>query len=205
MFFEPRDGMRPSPLKHNPINAIVCPRPIGWISTLTADGIPNVAPFSYFNAVSADPPYVMFAPNTKAPGEVKDSYENLRAVPEFVASIVSAAQGEMMNATSAPFENGVNEFEVCGIEAAPSRCVRPPRVASSRAALECRVHDILTLPKGADGRDSRVVIGEVVGIHIDDAMIEDGRVNEAALDPLARLGYSNYSTLGEIREILRPR
>ena len=196
--------MRPSPLKHNPLNAIVCPRPIGWISTLTADGVPNVAPFSYFNAVSADPPYVMFAPNTKARGEVKDSYENLKAVPEFVASIVSAAQAEMMNATSAPFANGINEFDVCGIEASASECVRPPRVASSRAALECKVYEIVTLPKGADGRDSHVVIGEVVGIHIDDTLIEDGRVNVAALEPLARLGYSNYTTLGEILEILRP-
>ena len=204
MFFLPSDGMRPSPLKHNPLNAIVCPRPIGWISTLTADGVPNVAPFSYFNAVSADPPYVMFAPSTRLPGEVKDSFENLKAVPEFVASIVNARQAEMMNATSAPFENGINEFEMCGVEAVPSRCVRPPRVASSRAALECKVYEIVTLPQGADGRDSRVVIGEVVGIHIDDAMVEDGRVNEGALEPLARLGYSNYTTLGKVLEILRP-
>lgn len=204
MFFEPNDGMRPSPLKHNPMNAIVCPRPIGWISTLTAAGVPNVAPFSYFNAVSADPPYVMFAPNAKAPGEVKDSYANLKAVPEFVASIVSAAQAEIMNATSAPYANGINEFEACAIEAAPSQCVRPPRVASSRAALECKVHEIVTLPQGDDARDSHVVIGRVVGIYIDDAMIADGGVNEAALQPLARLGYSNYTTLGQILEILRP-
>ena len=196
--------MRPSPLKHNPLNAIVCPRPIGWISTLTAEGVPNVAPFSYFNAVSADPPYVMFAPNTKARGEVKDSYENLKAIPEFVASIVSAAQADIMNATSAPFAHGINEFEACGVEAAASQCVRPPRVASSRAALECKVYEIVTLPKGADGRDSRIVIGEVVGIYIDEAMIADGRVDEAMLAPLARLGYSNYSTLGGIQEILRP-
>jgi len=171
---------------------------------MTADGSPNVAPFSYFNAVLADPPYVMFAPNARPSGKNKDSYGNLKAVPEFVASLVSASQAQSMNATSAPFAPEISEFETCGIRSAPSKCVRPPRVAGSYAALECKVYETVTLPQGPDGRDSHVVIGEVVGIYIDDAVIENGRVSESALDPLARLGYLNYTTLGKILEIERP-
>lgn len=204
MFFKPSDGMRPAPLRHNPVNALICPRPIAWVSTVGADGTPNLAPFSYFNAVSADPPFVMFAPNAKAPGEVKDSYANLQAVPEFVVSLVSRAQAEAMNASSKPYPPGVNEFEQCGVEPAPSQTVRPPRVASSHAAFECRVFEIVALPGGTDDRGSYVVIGAVTGIYIDDLVIEDGCVIERALDPLTRLGYFNYGTLGEVFAIPRP-
>lgn len=204
MFFKPRDGMRPAPLTHNPFNALVGPRPIAWVSTVTADGVPNLAPFSYFNAVSADPPFVMFAPNAKGPGAAKDSYANLVAVPEFVVSLVSRAQAEQMNATSKAYAHGVDEFERCGIAAAPCHTVRPPRVAGSLAALECRVYELVTLPVGSDQRASHVVIGEVTGIHIDDSVIEHGQVSERRLDPLARLGAFNYGTLGEIFAIARP-
>ena len=204
MFFETAHGMRPAPLKHNPLNALVQPRPIAWVSTIDAGGVTNLAPFSYFNAVSADPPFVMFAPNPKGPGESKDSYANLAAVPEFVVSLVSRAQAQPMNATSASMPHGVSEFSACGIASAPSRCVRPPRVADSRAALECTVHEILALPGGSDDRVSYVVIGAVVAIHIDDALIENGRVIEQRLDPLTRLGYFNYGTLGEVFELMRP-
>lgn len=204
MFFETALGMRPAPLKHNPINALVQPRPIAWVSTVDAAGATNLAPFSYFNAVAAEPPFVMFAPNPKGPGESKDSYANLLAVPEFVVSLVGRAQAEAMNATSASLPRGVSEFSTCGIESAPSRCVRPPRVAASRAALECTVHEIVALPGGSADRVSYVVIGAVVAIHIDDALIENGRVVERRLDPLTRLGYFNYGTLGEVFELMRP-
>jgi flavin reductase (DIM6/NTAB) family NADH-FMN oxidoreductase RutF len=204
MFFKTADGMRPAPLTHNPLNALVCPRPIAWISTIDAQGKPNLAPFSYFNAVSADPPYVMFAPNAKAPGESKDSYANLLEVPEFVVSLVTRAHGEIMNATSRDYPRGVSEFERCGVTSAASQCVRPPRVANARAALECTLFEIIALPQGSDNRASYVVIGAVVGVHIDDALIEDGKVIEARLDPLARLGYFNYGTLGEVIKIPRP-
>lgn len=204
MFFKTSDGMRPSPLKHNPLNALVCPRPIAWVSTVTAEGIPNLAPFSYFNAVSAEPPFVMFAPNAKAPGSAKDSYANLQVVPEFVVSLVNRGQAEVMNATSKAYPHGVSEFEACGITPVPSQTVRPPRVAWSRAALECRVFEIVTLPSGGDDRGSYVVIGAVSGIYIDDALIEDGRVIETRLEPLTRLGYFNYGTLGEVFAMPRP-
>lgn len=204
MFFRTRDGMRPAPLTHNPLNALVGPRPIAWISTVAADGTPNLAPFSYFNAVSADPPFVMFAPNAKGPGAAKDSYANLSAVPEFVVSLVSRAQAAQMNATSKAYGHGVNEFERCGIAAAPCHTVRPPMVAASLAALECRVYEVVALPVGSDARESHVVIGEVTAIHIDDSVIEDGQISERRLDPLARLGAFNYGTLGEIFAIPRP-
>lgn len=204
MFFKTRDGMRPAPLTHNPVNALVCPRPIAWVSTIDAQGTPNLAPFSYFNAVSADPPFVMFAPNAKAAGAAKDSYANLLEVPEFVISLVSRAQAEQMNASSGVYPRGINEFERCGVASAPSHTVRPPRVANSHGAFECRVYQIVTLPVGSDERESHVVIGEVTGIHIDDAVIENGQVSERLLDPLARLGAFNYGSLGEIFAIPRP-
>lgn len=204
MYFDTRAGMSPAPLRHNPVNALVSPRPIAWVSTITADGIPNLAPFSYFNAVSADPPVVMFAPNAKAANAAKDSYANLLEVPEFVVSLVSRAQADQMNATSKVYPLGVNEFERCGVAATASRSVRPPRVAASHAALECRVYQTLALPTGSDGRASHVVIGEVTGIYIDDAVIVDGQVSEHLLDPLARLGAFNYATLGDILVIPRP-
>jgi flavin reductase (DIM6/NTAB) family NADH-FMN oxidoreductase RutF len=204
VFFATADGMRPAPLRHNPLNALVSPRPIAWVSTVDARGAPNLAPYSYFNAVSADPPYVMFAPNAKAPGQPKDTWANLRAVPEFVVSLVTERAATAMNATSAPFEAGVDEFAACGVAPAPCRLVRPPRVADAPAALECRVYRTVALPAGADGRDSHVVIGEVVGIHLDDALIEDGRIDERRLAPLARLGYLNYATLGRILALARP-
>jgi flavin reductase (DIM6/NTAB) family NADH-FMN oxidoreductase RutF len=125
-------------------------------------------------------------------------------VPEFVVNLVSEADGVAMNATSKPYPPGVDEFTACGIERLPSRLVRPPRVASARAALECRVYEIVHLPP-AGGRENHVVIGAVVGIHIADAAITaDGRVDERLLAPLARLGYMNYGTLGEVFELRRP-
>jgi len=204
MYFETAQGLRPAPLTHNPMNALVMPRPIGWISTIDAQGVVNLAPYSYFNAVCADPPFVMFAPNAASPGTAKDTYRNLCEVPEFVANVVSEHDGKRMNATSKPFPYGVDEFATCGIEPAPSRLVKPPRVASARAALECRVYQVVHLPQASDGRESHVVVGQVVGIHIADEVIHNGLVDERLLHPLTRLGYMNYGTLGEIFEMLRP-
>lgn len=204
MFFEPRHGMRPAPLKHNPFNAVVCPRPIGWISSISADGRCNLAPFSYFNGVSADPPYVMFAPNAKSADDIKDTYRNIVEVPEFVANVVSENDAVAMNQSSKPYPHGVDEFEACGIAKAASQVVRPPRVAAAKVAMECRVYQVVHLPKGDDGRESHVVIAEVVGMHIDDSLIVDGRVDETRWAPLSRLGYMNYGTLGRVFEMFRP-
>ena len=204
MFFEPANGMHPPPLQHNPLNALVCPRPIGWISSINANGGVNLAPFSYFNAVSADPPYVMFAPNAASPAVEKDTYRNVVEVPEFVVNLVSMELAQKMNASSAAFSSDINEFEACGVEPIASTVVRPPRVKQSKAALECTLYEVVPLPVGVDGRTSHVVIGAVVGIHIDDDLIVDGRVDEVRLNSIARLGYFNYAGLGEIFEIKRP-
>ena len=204
MYFATADGMRPAPLKHNPFNALVGPRPIGWVSTVDKHGVANLAPFSYFNALSSDPPFVMYAPNSALAGHHKDSYRNVLEIPEFVVSIVGAAQAEAMNASSAALAPDVDEFLHCGIEAAASTLVRPPRVAASKAALECRVFQTIELPTGHAERTSYVVIGEVVGIHIDESVIVDGVVDEKRVDPLARLGALNYATLGDIFAMPRP-
>lgn len=205
MFFETSQGLRQAPLTHNPLNALVMPRPIGWISTQNAAGVLNLAPYSYFNLVSADPPFLMFAPNASAPGNDKDSWNNLLEVPEFVASLVGEHDLQPMNASSAPFPADVDEFAACGIASTPSRLVRPPRVASALAALECVVHQYIDLPPASDGRQSHVVIGRIVGLYIADGLITaDGRVDEQKLRPLSRLGYMNYGTLGEIFECMRP-
>ena len=147
MFYDPRENLRPAPLTHNPINALVAPRPIGWIGSLSAAGEENLAPFSYFNVFSADPPVVAFAPNAKqSDGGPKDTLANVRAVPEFTASIVSEPLAQQMNETSRVLDHGVSEFAAAGLTAAPSTNVRPPHVGEALAVLECVVFDIVALP-----------------------------------------------------------
>ena len=205
MFYDPRDDVRPAPLTHNPLNALVAPRPIGWIGTVSSDGFENLAPFSYFNAFSADPPIVGFAPNAKSAGnDDKDTLANVREVSEFTASIVSAPLAEKMNRSSKTLDRRSSEFEYAELSAAPSRSVRPPHVAEAKAVLECTVHDIIALPTRSGGRGSHLVIGAVVGIHIDDALIVDGKIDALALAQVARLGYFDYSVVTELFEMLRP-
>ncbi len=205
MFYDPRENPRPEALGHNPLNALVAPRPIGWIATLDAEGRPNLAPFSYFNAFAADPPVVAFAPNAKADdGTPKDTLANVRAVPEFTASVVSAELAERMNETSRVLPAGESEFDAAGLTPARSRLVRPPHVGEARAVLECTVHDVVVLPARAGGRQSHLVIGRVVGIHIDDALVRDGRIDQLALAQVARHGYSDYSVVRALFEMVRP-
>ncbi|MCB1684652.1 MAG: flavin reductase family protein [Pseudomonadales bacterium] len=204
MFFDPRENVRPAPLTHNPLNALIAPRPIGWICSLSATGQVNLAPFSYFNAVSADPPLVVFAPNEKTGGGPKDTLANVRSTGEFTASIVSESLARAMNETSREVDHGVNEFELAGLTSAPSRLVNAPFVAEARAALECEVWDIIALPSKPGGRGSHLVIGTVVGIHINDSLIKDGRIDTPALAPVARLGYFDYCVVRELFELKRP-
>jgi len=182
----------------------VAPRPIGWISTVDKKGRINLAPFSYFNALSADPPMVIFSPNAKNDTDAKDSYRNVLEVPEFVVNIVSAELKEQMIATSESVDHGVNEMEMVGLTAAKSNNVSPPRIAEARAALECVVYKIDDLPAGHDGRTSHFVIGQVVGIHIDDNVIKDGKVDETLLGQISRLGYFNYNEVTSVFEMKRP-
>jgi len=204
VYYDPRKDARPAPLAHNPLNALVAPRPIGWIGTISAAGADNLAPFSYFNAFSADPPVVGFAPNEKPGGGPKDSLANVREVPEFTVSIVSHTLAEPMNESSRTLPHGTSEFDAASLQAAESHSVRPRHVKSARAVLECTVHSIVELPHKAGGRGSELVIGEVVGIYIDDELIRDGRVDSLALAQVARLGYFDYTVVENIFEIPRP-
>ncbi|MCY1705844.1 flavin reductase family protein [Pannonibacter sp. SL95] len=202
MFFETAGGQahKAEGLAHNPFKALVAPRPIGWISSLDAEGRANLAPYSFFNAVDDDPPIVMFSSSGW-----KHTVANVEATGEFVCNLASAHLQSEMNISSAQVPTGVDEFELAGLEKAPSRLVRVPRVAAARAALECRLLRIVELTDLAgQACDARVVFGQVVGIHIDDAMVSNGRVDMSRLQLLARLGYKDYSVTSEVFEMDRP-
>jgi flavin reductase (DIM6/NTAB) family NADH-FMN oxidoreductase RutF len=179
-------------LKRDPWKALTVPRPIGWISTVSADGICNLAPYSYFNAVSDRPHYVCFAS-----GGVKDSLRNIQQTKEFVCSLATYDLRDRMNVTSASVPYGVDEFPIAGLTATPSRLVKPPRVKESPVALECRHVQTVDLPAAEPGGPAgyHVVFGLVVGIHIDDTLISDGMVDISRALPIARLGYMDYSVV----------
>lgn len=199
MFYEPTK--RNHGLPHDPFKAIVAPRPIGWISTVSADGKVNLAPYSFFNALGAHPHLVMFAPD----GE-KDSLVYARETGEFVASLVTQDLVEKMNLTSVDAPRGTSEFEYAGLTPAPSNLVAPPRVAEAGAALECKVTDIIK-PKAADGTPSNVfiVLGEVIGIHLDEKLIKDGLFDITAARTVSRLGYLDYAAVTETFALNRPK
>jgi len=179
-------------LRHDPFKALVAPRPIGWIGSVDAQGRANLAPYSFFNAVSDRPPMVMFSS-----GGHKDSLRNIEATGEFTCSLATWALRDAMNLSSAAVAPQVDEFDLAQLEGAPSRWVKPPRVAASPAALECRLWKTQPLPAPLGQPESAytVVFGEVVGIYIDDAFIRDGMVQTGAMQPIARMGYMEYSTV----------
>ena len=188
-FYEPRNGHG---LRHDPFNSIIAPRPIGWISTCSEDGKPNLAPYSFFNAFNYTPPLIGFS----SLGE-KDSLRNARTTGEFVWNLVSRPLAEAMNQSCAPVPYGVNEFELAGLATAPSRLVRPPRVAASLVAMECKVTQIIQLQSHVGTALSTwLTMGEVVAVHIDDSLIEDGVYQTAKGQPVMRAGGpGDYFTL----------
>jgi flavin reductase (DIM6/NTAB) family NADH-FMN oxidoreductase RutF len=198
MFYEPSKGHG---LPHDPFKALVAPRPIGWISTVAKDGALNLAPYSFFNALSGKPPLVWFSSEGQ-----KDSATFAGETREFVANIVGRDLSEKMNRSSVNAPRGTSEFDYAGLTAAPSRLVAPPRVAEAPAALECKVTEIFR-PKGLDGKEAGpiVVIGEVVGIHIDEAFLTDGLFDAVKAGNVARLGYMDYSTVDAVFSMRRPR
>ncbi|CAN5696330.1 flavin reductase family protein [soil metagenome] len=189
-------------LPHNPFKAIVSPRPIGWISTRGTDGSVNLAPYSFFNALADTPPMVMFSSTGAKPetGEVKDSLSNIRETGEFVVNIVSLALKDQMNATSGHYPAGENEFLRAGLTALDCALVAAPRVGEAPASLECRLWRIIELP----GEANVMAIGEVIGIHIDDAVLHGGRFDVTRYTPLARLGYRDYASVREVFALDRP-
>jgi len=187
-------------LRYNPLKACVVPRPIGWITTIDAAGVVNLAPFSFFNLLSYDPPFVMFSAGVhEVDGGKKDSVANVEVTREFVYSMATWAQKDQMNETARIVERGVDEMAAVGLEALPSRLVRPPRVKGSPVHFECRLHQVVVLPGHKPSSEHHVVIGRVVAIHIDDgALTADGRVDVVKLQPIARLGYKDYACVESV-------
>lgn len=188
-------------LAHDPFKAIVAPRPIGWIGTKGRDGNRNLSPYSFFNAVGDRPKLVMFSSSGR-----KDSLRNVEETGVFTASFVSRTLLDRMNASSAPVSYETDEFDLAGLTAAPGRLIDAPYVGEAVAALECRVTQVMTLADmhGAP-TDSHAVFGQVVGIHIDESSIHNGRFDLAIADPIMRLGYMDYAGIGPVFELQRPR
>jgi flavin reductase (DIM6/NTAB) family NADH-FMN oxidoreductase RutF len=200
-FYEPAQGHR---LPHDPFKAIVAPRPIGWVSTVDAQGRANLAPYSFFNAIADTPPMLAFSSVGR-----KDSVFNCEATGVFVWNLATRPLAERMNDSAAPLAHGISEFARAGLTPAPSRLVEAPRVAESPASLECRVVDIHRL-RDLDGAaiDNWLVIGQVIGVHIDRAFLtEDGLFDTFAARPILRAGYrADYAEIGHEAkfEMVRP-
>lgn len=198
MFYRPEDGHG---LKHNPFNAVVTPRPIGWISTRGTVG-DNLAPYSFFNAVAYVPPQVMFASTSFKDdrGDTKDSVANIRDSGVFCVNIVEYAAREVMNRTSGAWGKQTDEFHDAGIEKAACETIDCPRVANGPASLECRLTQIVELK----GDHNFMVLGEVTGVHLRDDCVVDGIFDILRYQPLTRLGYRDYSRITEVFSLARP-
>ncbi|MEM9605601.1 MAG: flavin reductase family protein [Pseudomonadota bacterium] len=200
MFYRP--GLDDHGLPHNPFKAIVSPRPIGWIGSLDAEGNANLAPYSFFNALADAPPLVMFSNNgTKPEGEAKDSVTNIRTRGEFTVSIVSRALVDGMNISAGFYKAGEDEFALASLEKGAPRVNSTPFVAAAPAAFECTLWQVIDLP----GEHNTLVIGEVVGVHLDPAVItDDGMFDVQRYEPVARLGYRDYSSVTDVFSLKRP-
>ncbi len=199
MFYRPENGHT---LPHNPFNAIVTPRPIGWISSRDSDGRDNLAPYSFFNAVAYVPPQVMFA-STGVKDDVdgtKDSVANIRETGVFCVNIVEYAARDAMNASSATLPHGTDEFAHAEVEKVACDLIDCARVATAPANLECRVTQIVRM----EGAANFVVFGEVIGVHLRDDCLVDGRFDVTRYQPLSRMGYRDYTVVREVFEIIRP-
>lgn len=199
MFYRPEDGHG---LPHNPFSAIVSPRPIGWISSRSAAGHDNIAPYSFFNAVAYEPPQVMFASTGVKPDRdgSKDSVANIRETGVFAVNIVSLDTASEMSATSAPLPEAGDEFTHAGLAKSPCRQIPCARVTDAPAVLECRLTQVLELP----GAANLAVFGEVVGVHLRDDCVVDGIFDVTRFTPLARMGYRDYAAVRDLFEMPRP-
>ncbi len=199
MFYRPEDGHG---LPHNPFNAIVTPRPIGWISTRGKDGSENLAPYSFFNAVAYTPPQVMFASTGRKADRdgTKDSVANIRDSGVFCVNIVEYSAREAMNTSSGAYGREVDEFTLADLKREECRTIPCSRVAGAPAALECRLTRMVRL----EGEDNILVLGEVTGIHMRDDCLKDGMFDVTRFQPLARLGYRDYTHVTEVFSMDRP-
>lgn len=199
MFYQPENGHG---LPHNPFNAIVTPRPIGWISTRGKDGVDNLAPYSFFNAVAYEPPQVMFASTASKPDRdgTKDSVANIRESRVFCVNVVEYALREAMNQTAGPWGREVDEFDFAKLEKVACETIDCARVAAAPAALECKLTQITRLP----GEANFVVFGEVIGVHMREDCLVEGMFDITRYQPLARMGYQDYAVVREQFSMKRP-
>ncbi len=212
----------PSQIAHSELYNIlisaVVPRPIAWVSSLSASGEPNLAPFSFFNAVCAKPPLLVFAPGMRPPKRaeaaadeaaghpgvhIKDTLQNIRETREFVINMVTFELAEAMNLTSGEYAASINEFELANVASASSKVVGPRRVAASPVSFECKLHQILDFNPAPEG--GSLVIGEIVSVHIDDQYAKEGRIDRNALDLIGRMGGMQYTRTTERFEMVRPK
>lgn len=198
MFYQPAEGHS---LPHNPLKALVTPRPIGWIGSLSGKGEANLAPFSFFNLISDTPPMLMFSSSG-----YKDSVAFIEETKTFTANLVSDNLRQQMNASSVDAPRGVSEFAYAGLTAAASRMIAAPRVGEAFASLECVLVEIKQLHDSRGERTNNyMVIGEVVGVHLDEAILSDGLVDISKARPVSRLGYMDYATVDTVYQMMRPR
>jgi len=204
----------PSDLSHKDLYSIllnsVAPRPIAWVSTVSASGRPNLAPFSFFNCVCVDPPLLAFAPGLRRPkqadaghGEAKDTLRNIREIKEFVVNIVTHELREAMNVTSGEYEASVNEFELAKLTPRGSTIVRPPGVAESPVSFECKLHQILDFSTAPTS--GSLVIGEIVSIHMNNEHLKDGKLDRDSMDLIGRMGGLQYTRTTQRFEMVRPK
>ena len=203
----------PSELEHKDLYGLllnsVAPRPIAWVSTVSASGQPNLAPFSFFNVVSVNPPLLGFSPGLRqsrlgaSRGEAKDTLQNIRETKEFVVNIVTYELAEAMNLTSGEYDASVNEFEVAKLRPEVSSVVRVPRVAESPVSFECKLHQIIDFSTAPTS--GSLVLGEIVSIHIQDANLKEGKLNRNSLDLIGRMGGLQYTRTTQRFEMVRPK
>ncbi len=203
MFYRP--GAEAHGLPHDPLKACVAPRPIGWISTVSADGRVNLAPYSFFNMFASSPPVIGYCSNGRTPFGAKDTVSNIEATGQFVYSMATWDLREAMNESSAPVAPDVDEFQYAGLEAAPSTLVKPPRVAASPIAFECELHQVVELPSTNPDARNVLVLGKVVGVHISDDVLNEGLVDLTRVKPIARLGYRDYAVVEKVFSMNPPR
>ena len=204
MFYRPKDGHG---LPHDPLKAIIAPRPVGWISSVDTEGHANLAPYSFFNGCGDHPAMVMFAQTGRKDREtgLKDSIANIRATGEFAHSVVPFALKDAMNASTASYPAGVDEFEKAGLAKGEGREISVPHVAAAPAVLECKLFRIIDdLPVWREDTFNIMVIGEVVGIHIREEYLVDGILDVTTYNPIARMGYMDYSTVEAKWQMRRP-
>ncbi len=197
MFYETN---KPHGLPHNPFKAVVAPRPIGWVSSVSKDGARNLAPYSFFNAVCDTPPMVVFSSSG-----YKDSVRNIEETGEFVCNQATLDLVDAMNLSSAMVDSNMDEFKLTGLTAASSSLIKAPRVSEAKTALECKLVNVQRLVD-LDGNETNswLILGQVVGVHIDENVIENGLLNVAKMKPLARLGYMDYTVVDAVFQMDRP-